>query len=442
MPQSVPLSRRMFLRGASVALALPMLDAMQSRRTSAADGSKQRPPRMACFYVPNGVNIFQWGCKVDGGNHTFSSTLEPLAPLKDRVTVLRGMSHPASQGGHSGADTWLTAENLEGTPGFDYRNSISADQVVAEVVGLETRLASLELSSSSGSGSPGHSHTLAFSRNAVPLAAESNPRQVFERLFVEDSGKTRAARQQRFLEDKSILDEVLGQSQALTQKLGKNDREKLDEYLTSVREVERRVKAAERWMDVPKAEIDAMDLKLDARPEERGDRQTYLRTMYELVALALQTDTTRVVTFEIGREAAGGYFSELGLSANHHELSHHGGDEGMLGGLAKIDRFHIEQLAWFLTRLASIEEEGTSLLDQTMVMYGSGMNSGKGGEHSPKDLPLLFAGGKSLGIKQGQHLEFADGEQPLSNLLLTMIQKMGVESDRFKDSKGTLRGLV
>lgn len=441
MPGFERLSRRTFLRGASVALALPLLDAMQPRRAMAADSAKQSPPRMACFYVPNGVNIFQWGCKSEGASHTFAPSLEPLAPLKDQVTVLRGMSHPASKGGHSGADTWLTAENLEGTPGFDYRNSISADQLVAEQVGLETRLASLELSSSSGSGSPGHSHTLAFSRNAVPLAAESNPRQVFERLFVEDSGKTRAARLQRFLEDKSILDEVLKQSEALQKKLGKNDREKLEEYLTSVREVERRVKAAEKWMDVPKAEIDAKDLKLDSRPDERGDRQTYLRTMYELIALALQTDTTRVVTFEIGREAAGGHFSELGLSANHHELSHHGGDDAMLAGLAKIDRFHIEQFAWLLGRLSSIKEEGETLLDRTMLMYGSGMNSGKGGEHSPKDLPLLFAGGSKLGIKQGQHLEFADGEQRMSNLLLTMIQKMGVEADGFKDSTGTLRGL-
>jgi hypothetical protein len=309
-------------------------------------------------------------------------------------------------------------------------------------VGLQTRVPSLELSTSGGTGSPGHSHTLSFTRDAVPLPAENSPRAVFERLFVDETGDTRKARLQRFAEDKSILDAVLGQSKELERKLGKQDQRKLDEYLTSVREVERRVKRAESWMDIPKPEVDAKSLALDAKPEERGKRQDWERVMYDLITLAFQTDTTRVVTLELGREASGGYFTELGLNANHHELSHHGGDQTMLEGLHKIDMFHLEQLGYFLGKLKAVQEEESRLLDRTMILYGSGMNSGEGGGHSPKNLPLLFAGGKDLGFKTGSHLQFDVDSTPFCNVHLAMLQALGLQRDRFLDSTGTLTGLV
>lgn len=440
MPPPPRPTRRAFLRGATASLALPLLDAFAPLASAAA--ASESPRRMVFLYVPNGVNIIRWPPPGEGKAFQLSSTLEPLAGVKDHVTILSGLGHPHCQGGHSGADTWLTGADLEGTPGYDYRNDISVDQLAAETIGLQTRLPSLELSSMGGSGSPGHSHTLSFSRNGVPVATERSPRLVFERLFVDDTGATRQAKEQRFVEDKSILDEVLEQSKQLNQKLGKTDQQKLDEYFNSVREVERRVKRAEAWMDVPKPQVDAANLQLDAEPEERGDRQTYFRVMYDLIALALQTDTTRIVTFQLGREASGGYFTELGISAGHHELSHHGGDEGMLNQLAKIDAFHIGQLSYFLEKLHSIREGESTLLERTMVLYGSGMNSGEGGGHSPKNLPLLLAGGRGLGLKQGQHLKFAEDSTPLSNVLVTMLQAMGLEEERFQDSSGTLTGLV
>lgn len=434
------LSRRTFLRGLGVSLALPCFDAMTPAFARASEAATLKP-RMAFLYVPNGVNISQWIPAESGADYTLSPTLEALARHRSDFSVLSGLGHPHSKGGHSGADTWLTGAELAGTPGYDYRNSISVDQVAAEAVGQQTRLPSLELASEGGTGKPGHSHTLSFSRNAVPLPAESSPRAVFRRLFIDETGRTREAKQQRFAEDCSILDVVLSQANDLKRSLGPQDQRKLDEYLTSVREVERRVQRMEDWLNVPKPVVDPDGLALDEPPDRRGDRQTYFRTMCDLIALALQTDTTRICTFELGREASGGYYAELGLKANHHELSHHGGDPDMLDGLFKIDRFLLEQLAYFLDRLKSVEDGGATLLGQTMLLYGSGMNSGAGGGHSPKNIPLLVAGGRALGLRQGQHLAFDVDSTPLSNLFVTMLQKMNRPAEQFMDSTGTLTGL-
>ncbi|MEM0925628.1 MAG: DUF1552 domain-containing protein [Planctomycetota bacterium] len=433
------MKRRTLLRGAGAAIALPVLDAMTP---SAFAKEADSPPACALFvYVPNGVNIAKWVPTSSGHDYQLSSTLRVLEPFRDDFTVMSGLGHPNSKGGHSGADTFLTGADLGGTPGFDYRNGMSVDQIAAEVVGLETRIPSLELSAAGGTGSPGHSHTLAFSRDAVPLPAESNPREVFRRLFIDDSPASRQARLQRFAEDKSILDSVLGQARQLNRQLGKQDQRKLDEYLSSVREVERRVKRAESWMDVPKPNVQDEHLRLDAEPEERGNRRDWERTMYDLAKMAFETDTTRVITLQLGREAAGGYFTELGLAANHHELSHHGGDATMLAGLQKIDQFHLKQLGHLLKTLSETEESGNRLIDRTMILYGSGMNSGTGGGHSPKNLPLLFAGGSRLGLKLGTHLSFEEGKTPFANVHLTMLRAMGLEQQQFVDSSGTLAGL-
>ncbi len=433
---SKPIPRRAILKGLGAAMALPALEAMTPVFGKAP--ATVATPRLAFLYVPNGVNIQKWLPSEVGEGYALSPTLEALRDHRDDFAVLSGLGHPHSKGGHSGADTWLTGADLEGTPGYDYRNTISVDQVAAQALGPKTRLPSLELSSTGGTGKPGHSQTLAFSQDGVPLPAESNPRVVFERLFVDETGASREEKGQRHLEDRSILDAVRGQARSLERKLGKRDREKLDQYLTSVREVEQRVERAENWMDVPKPSINADRLALDAEPNDRGDRETYFRTMYDLIALAFQTDLTRVCSFQLGREAAGGSYDELGLKANHHELSHHGGDEDMLEGLRQIDVFLLEQLGYFLTRLQESDEDGQPLLDQTMIVYGSGMNSGEGGGHSPKNLPLLFAGGRSLGFSLGHHQSFAESTVPLSNLFVSMLQKVDPATDRFMDSTGAL----
>ena len=442
MERSWKLSRRTFLRGAGTCLALPLLDAMIPTATARVAAQRNR---MVFVYVPNGVNIFDWKPAGKGRKWELSKTLTPLAPLKDHVSVLTGLSHPLFTGnGHEGCDSWLTGANLHGTAGFDYKNSVSVDQVAATALAPHTRFPSLELSTRGGSGIPGLTHTLAFSWSGVPLAAENQPRLAFERLFVDDTGDTRKAKERRFTDDRSILDAVRDQAAALNRRLGRRDREKLDEYATSVREVERRVKRAEEWMDVPKPKVDSKGLKLDARPHDKQRQSPYYRVMYDLMFLALQTDTTRVLTFQLEREGGGGggLYTELGLKSIQHKYSHHGGEPDKLEALSKIDRFHVGNLAYFLNRLKSTREGDRTLLDRTVTMYGCGMNSGDRGGHSSKDLSLLVAGGRGLGLKQGQLLDFPGDKTPLSNLFVTMLNGIGIPTKSFQDSTGPLAGLA
>ncbi|CAN5398321.1 DUF1552 domain-containing protein [soil metagenome] len=439
------LSRRTALRGIGACIGLPLLEAMVPSPLRAAP-SQYRPlasspaahPRAIFCYVPNGVNIHQWVPETSGKGYALSPTLEALKDHRDDFSLLTGLGHPNSKGGHSGADTWLTGADLSSVPGKQYANTVSADQIMAEKHGQETRFPSLQLSDLSGTGSAGHSHTLSFDRRGTPLPAEDSPQRLFERLFVPDGDDSKAATLRRYATKKSILDSVLGDARSLERQLGKTDQAKLDEYLTSVRETEKRVERMESWIDVPKPEVDPAHLQLNMKSNDGHDRPMWIDVMMEISYLAFVTDTTRVITFEWSREAGG----RGGGGENHHELSHHGGDKGMLEGLAKIDRFHLERLSRFLTFLKSTAEGGGSMLDSTMVMFGSGMNSGEGGAHSPKNLPLLVAGGQGLGLRHGHHLAHdPDDHPPLANALLTMIQKMGVETGDFQDAKGTLDGL-
>ncbi|QDT44645.1 hypothetical protein Pan241w_47590 [Gimesia alba] len=440
-----PMSRRHMLKGLGVCLSLPLLDAMipsayaRPSTFKAWTQSAGKHPRMICCYVPNGVNILEWVPETSGKSYSLSPTLSALKEHQRDFSVVSGVGHLASKGGHSGADTWLTGADLSAVPGSDYANTVSADQIVAEHHGKQTRFPSLQISDASGTGSAGHSHTLSFDRSGTPMPAENSAQRLFERLFVPDTKAGKQATLKRYAERKSILDSVLSDANALNQKLGKKDQQKLDEYFNSVRETEQRVTRLESWIDVPKPKVDPVGLQLNSQSGNAHDRPMWIDVMLEISYLAFATDTTRVITFEWSREA-GGYG---GGGENHHELSHHGGDAGMLSKLAVIDRFHLSKLARFMTLLKSTREAGGSMLDQTIVLYGSGMNSGKGGEHSPKNLPTLIAGGQQLGLKQGQHLAFdVEKHPPLSNLLLSMIQAMGVETDRFQDSTSTLTGLV
>ena len=437
----IPLSRRAVLRGIGACLSLPLLEAMGAPSTYKPlpkSGTKPTPRAIFC-YVPNGVNVLEWTPSTKDASYELSPTLAALKDHRANFSVLTGLGHPAATGGHSGADTWLTGANLRGVPGKDYTNTISADQVIAEKIGTQTRFPSIEISDGSGTGSAGHSHTLAFDRNGTPLPAENSPQRLFERLFVPDDASSREATLRRFAEKRSILDDVLGEAKALERKLGKTDQGKLGEYLASVRETELRVQRQVAWVDVPKPKTESAGLQLGSKPGDGHDRPMWVDVMLELSYLAFITDTTRVITFEWSREA-GGYG---GGGENHHELSHHGGDAGMLKKLGEIDRFHLSRLARFLSFLQSTEEGGRTMLDHTMIMYGSGMNSGEKGDHSPKNLPLLVAGGAAWGLKHGQHLAHdPDKHPPLSNVLLTVVQKMGVETDKFQDATGTLTGLA
>lgn len=256
---------------------------------------------------------------------------------------------------------------------------------------------------------------------------------------MKDSAADRDATLARYAERRSILDTVLGEAKRLERKLGAADKRKLDEYLGSVRATEQSVERLQAWIDRPKPDVPETDLQLASQPGNVHDRPMWIDVMLELCYLAFITDSTRVISFEWSREAGG--FG--GGGENHHELSHHGGDADMLTKLAVIDRFHVSRLARFLDMLASTSEADGTMLDRTAVLYGSGMNSGTGGEHSPKNLPLLVAGGSGLGLTHGQHLAFADDvHPPLANVLLTLAQATGCETDRFADATGTLTGLT
>lgn len=441
-----PLSRRTLLRGLGVSLSLPFLEAMLPRSIHAAP-STYKPllksgtaptPRAIFCYVSNGVNILDWVPGSAGKGYALSPTLETLKEHQSDFSVLTGLGHPRATGGHSGADTWLTGADLRSVPGKEYTNSISIDQVIAEKIGQKTRFPSIEIGDLSGTGSALHSHTLAFDRNGTPLPAENSPQRLFERLFVPDDAASREATLKRYAEKRSILDDVLGEAKALEKKLGRADQTKLAEYLASVRETELRVQRQVEWVDVPKPVVDRSGLQLNSKPGDAHDRPMWLDVMLEISYLAFVTDTTRVITFQWAREA-GGYGPG---GQNHHELSHHGGDAGMLKRLAEVDRAYLERLSRFLTFLKSTDEAGRPMLDHTMVLYGSGMNSGPKGEHSPKNLPLLVAGGAAYGLKHGQHLAHdPDKHPPLANVLVSVAQKMEVEAPNFADSTGTLEGL-
>jgi len=435
------ISRRTMLRGAGAAIALPLLDSMVSAAPSnfkPSANSVAVKPRMICCYVPHGVNVFEWYPKETGANWSITPTLQPLADFKSDFTLISGLGHQNGTGGHEGADSWLTGDYVRDTPGKDFQNSISVDQVAAKLHGRETRFPSIELSYSGGTGQAGHSQTLSFDRNGIPLPAEFRPQQLFQRLFVPEDAASKAATRRRYAERRSILDLVLGEAQALNRRLGRNDQRKMDEYLNSVRETERRVERLDSWVDKPRPRVSSDTLNLNAAPHNGHDYSMWFDVMLELSYLAFQTDTTRVITFQFGREASGN--SPTGV--NHHNLSHHSGDPKNLAGLAAIDKAHITKLAHLLSLLKQTREEDGTMLERTMVLYGSGMSNGKGGGHSGKDLPTLLAGGSKLGLRHGQHLKFDIATVPLSNVLFTMLQKMGVEADSFSDSNGTLQGLV
>jgi hypothetical protein len=439
------LSRRTVLRGLGASLSLPFLEAMMGRSYGAPSTFKPLPesngvhPRIICCYIPNGVNITQWIPKDKGKNYTLSPTLETLKAHRENFSVITGLGHPRCTGGHSGADTWLTGADLKAVPGADYSNSLSVDQLIAEAHAKHTRFPSLQLSDQSGTGSAGHSHTLSFDRTGTPLPAENSPKRLFERLFVPETSGDRDAMLKRYAQKKSILDSVMEDAKSLQKKLGKADQTKLEEYLGSVRENEQRVGRLEAWVDVPKPKVNDAGLQLASQPSDSHDRPMWIDVMMEISYLAFVTDTTRVISYEWSREA-GGYG---GGGENHHELSHHGGDADMLGKLAKIDQFHLSRLHRFMDFLTTTKEGNGTMLDNTMIVFGSGMNSGEGGDHSPKNLPLLVAGGKNFGLQHGQHLSFDEkNHPPLTNVFLTLAQKMGAESDKFSDATGTLTGLV
>ena len=461
LSQSWLLNRRHFLRGLGSMVALPLLDAMVPLRASAA--AMEKPRRSVFVYIPNGVNGMTWQPVKSGRGYELSASLQPLAKHRDEFTVFSGLHHPNGIGqAHVCADTWLTGAKIDAQSARKYENTISCDQLMAAVTEKHTRFPSLELSIGSGTGRPLNTNTLAFSRDGVPLPAEDNPKQIFNRLFGEEQGGI-AAQRARLTKRRSVLDAVLDDAQSLRLALGTADKTKLDEYLHSVRDVEQRAERLDSWLDVPKPKLDAKFAVPFQRDVPKAKAGEYWRTMFDLIVLALRTDSTRVVTYMNGSEGNGLAIPEIGITQARHGLSHHNGDPVVLERLAKSDAFIMEQFAHFLGELRTVKDGDVPLLDRTMVLFGSGMSYGH--SHCNSNLPILLAGGRDLGLKHGQHIDYnrphlkedytlsyeewrglcgkpKDEKARLSNVMLTMMQKMDVHAEKFVDSLGPVSEVI
>ncbi|MBI1247980.1 DUF1552 domain-containing protein [bacterium] len=443
MKKSWHLSRRTLLRGSAASLALPWLESMSWGNEKQAEAGL--PTRMCAVYFPFGVSLppanhehagWNWFPTGSGKEFEFTNTLKSLEPLRNQMTVLSGLSHPngRSMGGHDTGDIFLTGASFKGR---SYVNSISLDQLVASHVGTKTRFPSITLSSDGGVGEPTRATTLSFSSQGRPIPALASPRQVFARMFGQEDSSVDAARQ-RLEQTGSMLDLLLDHSRSLRRKLGKLDQNKFDEYLDSVRSIEQKVDRSQKWLEIAKPDIDPNSVALDASPD--GPRE-YIRAMYDLIYLAYQTDSTRAATYMLGQVAgattvANTFPACIGLGGNWHGLAHGAGKKDGFVALGRFDQFLAEQFAYFLTRLHETKEADGTLLDRTLVLYGSSNSR----THQNRNYPLILAGGNGLGLKHGQYLNFSEST-PMSNLFVTMLQAMNIPSDSFADSTGVLSEL-
>ena len=456
------LNRRRFLRGAGYALALPGFASLN--HSVKASEEAQSPKRLACFYFPDGVPMplpedpaFQdwaWFPHGAGDDFKFTKCMEPFETLRNELTVLSGFSHPKSRSvhGHNNADQFLTAA-LTGGGDREYQNSISLDQVYAKHIGDETRFSSLVMSTDGGTGTARGTHTLSFDQHGRPIPAEHRPKQIFDRLFVTsdaDSAK-------RLSFNQSAMDELLADAQQLRRSLSSEDRQSLDEYLDSVRQAEVKAEKAKRWLSTPLPQVDGENLNLELTTDEPRE---YLRTMFELIYLAFRTDSTRVATYQIGRENGVGRSDHLARAVGFnlaHQLSHETKETGGWERFAIYCGFLNEEYGRFLQRLRETPEpngEG-AMLDNTLTFFGSASSA----FHLSRNYPLILAGGKNLGFKHGQYINHAGmnfqggpwlgkrepwqdeakGEDlPLSNLYLTMLKRLGMPVKSFADSTGVI----
>ncbi|MGN6544227.1 MAG: DUF1552 domain-containing protein [Aureliella sp.] len=432
------LDRRAFLQGiGGIALALPALDAMGKEVV-------ENPPRRFCaLYTANGMSLpreehgideWSWFPRAErDGKFVFGKSTEPLSLFRDKLSFLGGLYHPSGPKAdpHVCSDMWLTGAPLHNPKPGTY-NSAGLDQVIALHTKQYCRQPSLVLSIDAGTGFLSRTGTISYNLEGRPIPAENNPRRVFDRLFRSDRQSLQSEREalQRRIK---LVDAVVQSAKALNQKLGQSDRDRMDQYLTSLNEVESRLIASERWIDVPLKQQDYSHLDLDVTNE--GEPAEYYRNMFDLIALAFDADITRSVTFMLNREDGMGISDtfplKLGLSATHHSLSHAGDKKGQLQ-FAKYDLFLSQQLAHFFERLEQYQDRDGSVLDNTIVLYGSGAST----THNPRNLPTLIAGGNNLGLKHGVY--WRRDQTRMSNVYLSILRSLGIEQESFADSTGTL----
>lgn len=443
------LNRRTILRGLGVALSLPLLEAMVpltpfSRQARAAWLEQQAAPnRMAFLYVPNGANMADWTPKEEGENFELPHILAPLQSVKDKLLVLSGLTadkarpHGDGGGDHARAlSAFLTGAQPRKTDGVNIHAGVSVDQVAAANIGHLTRLASLEIGTEQGAMAGNcdsgyscvYSSTMSWKSPTEPLPKEVNPKVVFERLFSSEPDSIRQARDNR---RKSLLDFVREDAKDLSGKLGRNDVRKLDEYFSSVRDIELRI---ERAAALPP--VKTPDYK---RPEGvPGDYQEHLRLMADLMVLAFQADVTRVATYVLANEGSNRSYSFINISEGHHELSHHGDDTEKKRKIRDINTFHVQQYAYLLEKLKSTPDGDGTLLDHCMVAYGSGNSDGNA--HNHDNLPIVLAGGGCGTLKTGRHIRYQN-ETPLNNLWVAMLNRLGAKIEELGDSSGELPNL-
>ena len=434
MSQTFKLDRRAFLKGtAGMTLALPVLEAMGK------DVAEKTPRRFCALYTANGMSLphakhgideWSWFPRAEqDGEFVFGKSTEAFAPFRQQLSFMGGLYHPngPKSDPHVCSDMWLTGAPLQ-DPKREVYNSVALDQVVAKHTKQFCRQPSLVMSVDAGVGFLSRTGTISYSSTGKPIPAENNPRQIFNRLFRADRASMEAQRKNLKRRIK-LVDAVLEQAKSLNQSLGKSDREKMDQYLTSLNEVEERLVASEKWIDIPLKKQDHSHLELDAHSE--GDPGEYYRTMFDLIALAFDADITRSIAFMLNREDGMGISDtfpiKLGIKRTHHSLSHAQDKDGQLM-FAKYDQFLTEQLVHFFKRLQGYKENQGTVLDNTIVLYGSGAST----THLPENLPTLVAGGANMGLKHDQY--WRNGKTRMSDVFLSILHSLGVEEETFADS--------
>jgi hypothetical protein len=426
--QNSRLSRRTFLRGTGVAVGMPLLHGMTPTSAQASSGMVPDVRRMLTICSPLGIHTPYLFPAEAGKDYTLTRYLEPLANLREKFTVISGISHPDVDGGHAAEKSYLTGAAHPGQPSF--RNTISVDQFAAERIGHLTRVSSVALSANNTS--------LSYTRSGAPIPAEGRPSKLFARLFLEGSEAEKEAQMRRIQDGQSIMDVVLDQTRRLTKTIGREDHQTLQQYFNSVRELEQRLVLAEDWAKKPKPNV---EIEPPTDIEDRADFTGRMRLMYDLIFLAFQTDSTRLITFC----GAGGneVVSLKGVDDGWHNLSHHGKDPDKIEKLAIIEREEMRLFAELLSRLDAVQEGDRTLLDQCAILLGS--NLGNASSHNNTNLPVITAGGR---MRHAGHLAFGEnsdssaGTPPLCRLFVSYLQHLGIETDQFASGTGTMPGLA
>ena len=435
------LPRRTVLRGIGTAMALPYLDSMVP-----AFAAPVRPSRFVAVYCGNGMAMTQWNPAATEAL-TLSPILAALQNVQNQTIVLTGLHSnqvDLSQDGgiHPRCQTaWLTG-TLAKKADYNLRAGTSADQIAARTLGKDTQLTSLELAIESAEGLSGncafgygcaYNNTIAWKTPEIPLPMEDNPRAVFERLFGASDSTDRRVRLAQNQKSRSVLDSVTGTVSSMQARLSADDRRRMDQYLESVRDTERRLQRSEKQVS---EELPSIDQPAGIP----GSFEEHAKLQFDLLALALQTDITRVGTFMLARELSNLSYPEIGVADSHHPLSHHGNDPAKIGRLGKLNLFHLQMFAHFVEKLKATPEGDGTLLDNTISLYGAGI--GNSNQHDPHNLPTVVVGGKALGLRGGRHLMHPEGKTPIANLYVTLLDRLGVPVDAFGDSSGSLKGVA